>query len=423
MVERRAKIEQLYREGGTLEEIGQALGVTRERARQLIDAYGIDKQPLSERRFLTAVTGREQEIEALFLELRSDDAVAERAGIRPTFVTRVVGERIPDANVLRRRPRGRQDKYSDNELLGSLQEGARDLPSPMAGTAYADWAKDRTLDDGRPVPGPQAAMLRFGSWRAALTRAGLPSNPRSGAQPSYDLEDGINAVVSAWLDGGSPPTVASYETWRTSHPDHPSSATVRNLVNGWDELTLAAWPIVHGRPLPGVGATELEPGPAPNSDEPRLRFGQPYRVANEAVSIAEGDPFERDPQLLERALASHMSIQNKIAELLMRRGMTPLSPLASDPEFDLAWQDTKGQITLVEVKSTTATNLESQLRLGLGQVLRYGQILSGRGEHVTLLLVTELPPRDAEWQALADRVGVHLVGADQVETVLDGMTA
>jgi hypothetical protein len=76
---RDARLEALYGQDLTNQEIAVHLGVSRERVRQLLQRYEIHIRPLRERRFLAAVTGRETEIVAAFVELRSDAAVV--AGI------------------------------------------------------------------------------------------------------------------------------------------------------------------------------------------------------------------------------------------------------------------------------------------------------------------------------------------------------
>ena len=72
----------------------------------------------------------------------------------------------------------------------------------------------------------------------------------------------------------------------------------------------------------------------------------------------------------------HRKIQSRFAEELTRMGSTPLSPTGT-PLFDVAWyiNDT---LYVAEVKSTTAENQETQLRLALGQVLRYVEQLGER---------------------------------------------
>lgn len=135
-------------------------------------------------------------------------------------------------------------------------------------------------------------------------------------------------------------------------------------------------------------------------------IGGPYRPANVEASVAQRDPFEVDPALVERALRGHAATQNDLAAYVRGRGFEPRSPTSSDPGFDLAWR--AGSTTFVaEVKSTTGLNEERQLRLGLGQVLRYQQLLQGRGP-VRAVLAVERTPADEAWLGLCSHLGVTL---------------
>jgi hypothetical protein len=57
-------------------------------------------------------------------------------------------------------------------------------------------------------------------------------------------------------------------------------------------------------------------------------------------------------------------------------GLSPRSPdlAKGEPNFDIAWQS-GDSLRVVEVKTTIPANEELQLRLGLGQVLRYADAL------------------------------------------------
>jgi hypothetical protein len=95
-------------------------------------------------------------------------------------------------------------------------------------------------------------------------------------------------------------------------------------------------------------------------------------------------------------------------------GIEPLAPAVGDPNFDLAWEHA-GTIYVAEVKSTTDRNEERQLRLGLGQVLRYRSMLAARlGRAVRAVLVPERTPSDASWQATCANARVLLVAADRL---------
>ncbi len=244
---RRTTVASLYRRGHTNVEIARRLGVSKERVRQLLQQYEIAVVPVAERRYLAAVEGREDEIVAAFVELHSDAAVARRLGLREQHVHRLIDARLPEAGVLRRRPRRRPPRYTDDELLVSLREAALELPSPMGYHAYRIWAGQRERD-GHPCPGPQVAQLRFGSWRRALVRAGLPANRAGGPRCTFAWPDVVTAVAACWRELGQSPSVARYETWRAGRAGLPSPATVRRQVASWNDLLVAAYPLVYGPP-------------------------------------------------------------------------------------------------------------------------------------------------------------------------------
>lgn len=134
--------------------------------------------------------------------------------------------------------------------------------------------------------------------------------------------------------------------------------------------------------------------------------------------------IEVDVEVVERGLRGHVDTERALADALRALGIEPRSPTAGDPNFDLAW--TQGATTFVaEIKSTTDRNEERQLRLGLGQVLRYRAMLTAAlGRPVSAVLVPERTPRDPSWQDTCASVDVALLPRDQLAQrlgrVLDG---
>ena len=93
----------------------------------------------------------------------------------------------------------------------------------------------------------------------------------------------------------------------------------------------------------------------------------------------------------------------------MTAGIEPRSRRPHEPNFDLAWT-TDGAVFVAEIKSITEQNEEEQLRLGLGQVLRYRHRLDKLGhQHVLAVLVPEREPRDPSWRDLCDELGVIML--------------
>ena len=125
-----------------------------------------------------------------------------------------------------------------------------------------------------------------------------------------------------------------------------------------------------------------------------------FRGAVRLSPVGQRDPFSVDPTLVERALRSHATTQNALATFLVSHGLQPLSPSPHEPNFDLAW--VHDSITWVaEIKSLSESNEEKQLRLGLGQLLRYRQILRVRG-NIQAILVVERQPVDKDWALLSE---------------------
>ncbi len=140
------------------------------------------------------------------------------------------------------------------------------------------------------------------------------------------------------------------------------------------------------------------------------QFGVDYREADEISARQDIDPFQVDPAVIERGVKGHAHTQNLLASTLKNLGISPRSPRPTEPNFDIAWE-AEGKLFVAEVKSLTSQNEEKQLRLGLGQVLRYSQQIGGNRIAVPVLAV-ERPPSDLSWQSLCDRLGVLLTWPD-----------
>jgi hypothetical protein len=153
--------------------------------------------------------------------------------------------------------------------------------------------------------------------------------------------------------------------------------------------------------------------PALRSASPSL--GAPYRQAQVTDLPASRDPFSVDPELVERGLRGHTDTQNELASVLRHAGIEPRSCRPPEPNFDLAWRKNE-TVYVAEVKSITADNEEVQLRLGLGQVLRYRQHLSALGhDRVVAVLVPERRPSDPSWRELCQDLGVVLLCGNELE--------
>lgn len=145
-------------------------------------------------------------------------------------------------------------------------------------------------------------------------------------------------------------------------------------------------------------------------------FGKAYIEANENPPEAAKDAIpSKDPDSAGRGLAAHNRTQNRIAAIVQGLGWVPRSPGPDEPEFDIAWK-TEDMLFVCEVKSLSPTNEERQLRMAVGQVIRYRQKLAAAGyEPVMAVIAVERPPEDMSWNELCERENIVLVWPDVAE--------
>ena len=150
-------------------------------------------------------------------------------------------------------------------------------------------------------------------------------------------------------------------------------------------------------------------------------FGRAYREADETVPESDREaPPSKDPDSVGRGLAAHNMTQNKIAAVVRKLGWMPRSPAPGEPDFDIAWK-TDETLFVCEVKSLSPTNEERQLRIAIGQVIRYRQKLAACGyEPVTAVIATECRPKDRSWEDLCDFENILLVWPEVCEERLQG---
>lgn len=400
----------------TLEQVGDLLGITRAGVRLRLKGMGINSRSAEETARLRErreISLRGDEIRKMFFQTRDVVGTARQIGLGEALVRRALGELVPDFDVLARVPRNPSRKDSADDLLAALREAADAVPGTLTGNSYdAFVAGHPTLAGGRPRPSRQAITLRFGFWRDALLRAGLPAYPHSGPQKEFSEADAVTAVVECWRQTAAPPTAAGYDRWQRGQAGRPSMATVRKLAGNWNPLLLRAWQLVHGVMLDQDDEDVRIPetllagdGNAQAGDTPFL----PYRAANEGAEVSlRSDLVAAEYDALERAVRSHALIQNAVAAAAAAAGLQPWSPSAHAPEFDISLSAGGDRVFVVEIKSATRDNLELQLRIGLGQVLHYAHLLRSHAQPVTPVIAIELRP-DESWVELLAELGVGLI--------------
>lgn len=193
---------------------------------------------------------------------------------------------------------------------------------------------------------------------------------------------------------------------------------VRNLLSVRATLDAEGWATFnrdeHLHALTDAGRAYLEQQRAATIAQPvrddmertGTRF-ENYRRADESPHIVPQEPFDIDPDTIDRATAAHARIQNQLSLWVIGRGLKPLSWSAGQAQFDLAWFD-GATLNVAEVKSLTVMNEVRQLRLGLGQVLHYQSALRSASADVVAVLAVERQPTDPAWLGLCAAHGVRL---------------
>jgi hypothetical protein len=147
-----------------------------------------------------------------------------------------------------------------------------------------------------------------------------------------------------------------------------------------------------------------------------LEFGKAYREADENPPNSDREaPPSKNPNSAGRGLAAHNKTQNSISAVVHKFGWIPRSPRSNEPEYDIAWE-ASGNLFVCEVKSLTLKNEERQLRMAMGQVIRYRQKLNAAGhEPVYAVIAAEREPTDQSWDELCEQENIILVWPGDAE--------
>ena len=143
-----------------------------------------------------------------------------------------------------------------------------------------------------------------------------------------------------------------------------------------------------------------------------------YIRADETITTETRTPFDVDPDIIDRGLQAHRILQNEVADFAHSNGYIPDSPHSNPkwPNFDVSWFD-ESTFVVVEVKSLTSSNEVGQMRLGIGQVLDYEDVLLRQDYPARPVLAVEREP-DSRWFPLCRHHGIRLVWPGRLELML-----
>jgi predicted RNA-binding protein with PUA-like domain len=174
---------------------------------------------------------------------------------------------------------------------------------------------------------------------------------------------------------------------------------------------VALFPVLQGAAEEGARTTLSPAVPRPPVRQAAAsgELGMDYQSPPAGEGTSRSEPFSPDPDVIDRGKRGHRDTQEELADHIRAMGSAPRSPRPDEPRFDAAWE-LNGVLFVAEVNSLTSRNEEKQLRLGLGQVLRYRHLIaSAMGKEVRAVLAVERAPADSGWAELCTSLGVILV--------------
>jgi transposase-like protein len=228
----------LYMQGKSLEEIGDHVGLSRERVRQLISRGGFSIKELREQRKQAAAVESAQALNtiAVFVESQKGCTFEEIENATGFSVDRInelltprlrhlilqdIDESNPEVSALR--------KWSKAQMMFALQQAAKRV-TPLTREAYDDMVQDGV------IAGPVGSWLVnvFDTWKSACEAAGVQPGEavRDNYQRTFTFSDFETALVQFIKESDSL-TVAAYDQWESQQAGMPSSVLIRVRYGSW----------------------------------------------------------------------------------------------------------------------------------------------------------------------------------------------
>lgn len=214
-----------YEAGQTLEEVGRAHGLTRERVRQLFDEAGLPRRTAAETVAMKTADISDEQVIDLYMQHGSVDKVLEYVPMSRALVSEIVAS-IPDREAYQGR---RTDRlYDEEDFIRALRRAAEVKGEPLTMPAYRMVAED----EGMPSLGTLLAYFKDHDqpWQTALAKARVKGNPSRRQSTIQYPADQCVAAVKTYIERTGERSYQGYLDWRPKN--HPSGPTIRARV-GW----------------------------------------------------------------------------------------------------------------------------------------------------------------------------------------------
>jgi transposase len=238
---RMRQMRALRERGYSLDEIALQFGVSRERVRQILRAYGApDPDSVADARRRRASQQAEARVDELLAMWRAGteaSTVAAALGLQAAACRSTIARFATEVDRAARKASlsgGRGAKtYSERDILVALRAVAAGLGRVPSAKEYALLAR------GLELPSLPTVLNRLGGWTRAVHASGLtPLAPAGSARRRRWTESACWAALRRVVEElGEVPTVLAYERHAAGRHDLPSSATLRNRLGRWSAIS------------------------------------------------------------------------------------------------------------------------------------------------------------------------------------------
>jgi transposase len=239
--QRMRQMRTLREQGLSLDEIALRFGVSRERVRQILRAFGAPDPELvasaRRRRAAELAEARVDELLALWRAGAQPRNAASALGLQAAACRSTIARFATDVDKAARRAslsgaRGAKT-YTERDIIVALRAVAAGLGRVPSAKEYALLAR------GLELPSLPTVLNRMGGWSRAVEAAGMTpisahATSRTRRWTDSACWDALRRVVD---ELGEIPTVVSYDRHAAGRPDLPSSATLRNRLGRWTAIS------------------------------------------------------------------------------------------------------------------------------------------------------------------------------------------
>lgn len=243
--ERKLYVRMRREQGATLHDIAAELGVSRQRADQLIKQVGATPKVPVKTRAQYKKERREKLAQAMRSYLKENPRVTREQALKAVGVSdedrRVVLDLVAYKGYIPDKRRAVVQKFTDEEIFRTLRRARKEIGGAhLSARAYNEW---RTKAD----PSTPLMNIRFGSWNEACRRANVKHGEKNRDYTKSFEDGGVEAVLKRFINYCKlrklSPSYNRYEVWQRKYKDAPSGTTIRKMrqYQRWNEIITSLW--------------------------------------------------------------------------------------------------------------------------------------------------------------------------------------